>query len=483
MKICIVGGGTAGFVTALILKTTFPHFKIDIIRSKKIGTIGVGEGSTEHWSRFMDYCQISAGEMIKECDASFKSGIMFENWGGRPYLQTVHGPFEANQNGLPIAYSKLMSQDCDPRMLTGTYLWENKTPFMKFIEERPSETGVSQYHFNTSKLNDYLTIKAQDLGCEVIDDEIEDVTTGNKGIKYITGHKQKYEYDFFVDCTGFARLLIGKLGATWKSYSKYLKMKEAIVFPTEEEDEIPMWTLARAMNNGWMFRIPVWNRKGNGYIYDSDYTTPEDAKLEVEKYLGHEVEIAKTLQFDPGCLDKTWIDNCCAIGLSANFVEPLEASSIGTSIQQTFLLCNRIVNYNPATVTRYNKEVDAIMNNIRDFILLHYVSKRRDTKFWQDVSEIELTDSLKQNLEMWKHRLPIADDFSDTKKLLFNEYNHALVLHGMDIFDRDSLKKQYNSLSDNTKVYIEQVIKEKTNFDSVKAIPHKTMLSLIRNLV
>ena len=260
-------------------------------------------------------------------------------------------------------------------------------------------------------------------------------------------------------------------------------MKEAIVFPTEEEDEIPMWTLARAMNNGWMFRIPVWNRKGNGYIYDSDYTTPEDAKLEVEKYLGHEVEIAKTLQFDPGCLDKTWIDNCCAIGLSANFVEPLEASSIGTSIQQTFLLCNRIVNYNPATVTRYNKEVDAIMNNIRDFILLHYVSKRRDTKFWQDVSEIELTDSLKQNLEMWKHRLPIADDFSDTKKLLFNEYNHALVLHGMDIFDRDSLKKQYNSLSDNTKVYIEQVIKEKTNFDSVKAIPHKTMLSLIRNLV
>ena len=89
-------------------------------------------------------------------------------------------------------------------------------------------------------------------------------------------------------------------------------MKEAIVFPTEEEDEIPIWTVARAMDSGWMFRIPVWGRKGNGYIYDSDFISADDAKLEVENYLGHEISVAKNIKFDPGALDKPWINNVCA---------------------------------------------------------------------------------------------------------------------------------------------------------------------------
>ncbi|MBR19765.1 MAG: hypothetical protein CMA64_06420 [Euryarchaeota archaeon] len=483
MKIAIVGGGTAGFVSALIIKTTFPNFHVEVIRSTNIPTIGVGEGSTEHWTRFMDYCGIVAGDMVKECDATFKSGIMFQNWGGRDYLQNVHGPFEVNQNGLPIAYSKLMSEDVDPKELTGKYLWENKTPFMKFIEERPNETGVSQYHFNTMKLNDFLTKKAKEKGCVVIDDEIVDVKH-DTNITSLVGKKQIYEHDFYIDCTGFKRLLINKLGAHWKSYGNFLKMKEAIVFPTAEEEEIPIWTLARAMDYGWMFRIPVWGRKGNGYIFDSDYITADQAKLEVEKYLGWDISIAKTIKFDPGALTKPWIGNCCAIGLSANFVEPLEASSIGTSIQQAFLLCNRIINYNPASVARYNTEINAIMDNIRDFIALHYISNRRDTEFWQDVSQIELPNSLHSNLQMWKHRLPIADDFSDTsKKLLFNEYNHALVLHGMDIFNRESLQKQYQHIAPEVKQHIEIVIKEKNDFDTVKAVPHKTMIDLLRSLV
>ena len=120
------------------------------------------------------------------------------------------------------------------------------------------------------------------------------------------------------------------------------------------------------------------------------------------------------------------------------------------------------------------------MENIRDFIILHYISPRRDTKFWKDVSEIELPDSLKNNLSMWKHRLPVADDFKN--KTLFNEFNHALVLHGMDIFDRDSLKKQYKDLHIDAKRFVDDVIKQKEDFDGVKAIPHKMMLDLLRRL-
>ena len=484
MKIADVGGGTAGFVATLILKKSFPTFTIDVIRSSKIGTIGVGEGSTEHWSAFMDFCGIPAGEMIRECDASFKSGIMFENWGHKNYLQNVHDPYVAEHLGMPMVYGKLIGENVDPKEFVGEYTWNNQTPFNKFMEERINDTGVSQYHFNTNKLNDYLTGKAKMMGCNIFDDEIDDVIINEQGqVKQLKSKNKTYEYDFYVDCTGFARLLIGKLGSKWQSYSKFLKMKEAIVFPTREETEIPMWTLARAMNSGWMFRIPVWGRKGNGYIFDSDHITADEAKIEAEKYLGFEVDVAKHIKFDPGAVDKPWINNVCAIGLSASFVEPLEASSIGTSINQSFILANRIIHYNQDVIDRYNKEVDAIMNNIRDFIVLHYISPRRDTEFWRSVAEVELPDTLKANLNMWKHRLPIIDDFTSyTKKVLFNEYNHTLVMYGMGLFDQEKIMAQYDSVPPEAKHYTEIQIQTKLDYDKVKTIPHKMMLDLIRRL-
>ena len=483
-KVAVVGGGTAGFVAALILKRTYPTLTVDVIRSKKIGTIGVGEGSTEHWSVFMDYVGIQTAELINECDSTFKTGIMFEDWATKPYLQSVHDPFVADQLGVPIAYAKLIGENVDPRDLTGDYLWDNMTPFNKFMEERPNDTGVSQYHFNTKKLNDFLTRKAEEMGCTIVDDEITDVIVSEQNkIESISSEKEKYEYDFYVDCTGFAKLLIGQLGAQWQSYSKYLKMKEAIVFPTPEEDEIPLWTLAKAMNAGWLFRIPVQGRKGNGYIFDSDFITAEEAQREAESYLGHGVEVAKNIKFDPGALDRPWISNVCAIGLSASFVEPLEASSIGTSINQSFLLAQRIVNYNQESIDRYNAEVGAIMDNIRDFIALHYITDRRDTPFWQEVATTPLPESLEKNLRMWKTRMPTTDDMTSyTRKVLFNEYNYAIVMHGLGLFDNAKILQQYEMMPEGAKQHVESSIQHKLNFDRTKTIPHKLMLQLLRRL-
>lgn len=492
MKIAVVGGGTAGFVSALILKTSFPQYEVDVIRSTKIGTIGVGEGSTEHWTAFMDYVGIQAGQLVKETDATFKTGIMFEDWGEKPYLQSVHDPFVGEHLGMPMMYAKLIGENVDPRDLTGDYLWKNETPFGKFIEERPNDTGVSQYHFNTHKLNDFLTRYSIESGINVLDDEIVDINISDaNSITSLKGEKQNYHYDFYVDCTGFKRLLIDKMGAKWQSYSKYLKMKEAIVFPTEYTDaidprgnEVPIWTLAKAMDAGWMFRIPVYNRKGNGYIFDSDFIDAEQAQREVEAYLGHGVDVAKHIKFDPGALDRPWISNVCAIGLSASFVEPLEASSIGTSINQSFLLAQRLVNYNEATANRYNKEVGAIMDNIRDFIALHYISPRRDTPFWQAVAQMPLPESLENNLAMWKDRMPTADDLTDaTKKVLFNEYNFAIVMHGLGLFDTQNILKQYNTLPNEVQDYVNNKCREKIDFDRIKSIPHKLMLDLLRRLV
>ena len=483
MRICILGSGTAGFVTALILKNTYPNYEIDIISSSDVGIIGVGEGSTEHWARFIDYCGIHPHEIVKNCGATFKSGIMFKGWGSRDYLQGVEGNLVGAHNDTPMAYAKLIGEDCDPIDLVAHTTWNSEVPFNKFIDISPEEMPVTQYHFNTRELNTFLSDKCTQIGISQYDDKITEVVLDKNGVDKLIGSSE-YNYDFYIDCTGFARLLIGKLGAEWQSYGQYLKMKRAIVFPTGDETEYPYWTLAQAMKYGWMFRIPVWGRKGNGYIFDSDYITDEEAKAEVEEYLGHTVDIAKTISFDPGALDKTWIQNVCAIGLSASFVEPLEASSIGTSIQQAFLLASRLHKYNQTTIDRYNEEVNAILENIRDFVLLHYMCDRDDTNFWINARSVELPESLKNNLEIWKNKLPISEDFNNkTSKVLFNEYNHALVLHGLGLFDTESIKQQFQNFPQAVKDYANRSVQNLRDTESnVKTIPHKMMIDLIRML-
>jgi tryptophan halogenase len=322
------------------------------------------------------------------------------------------------------------------------------------------------------------------MGINIIDDEINDVKLSQDGsIKSIVGTRE-YNYDFFIDSTGFKRLLIDKLGAKWQSYSKYLKMKSAITFQTPDSENYNLWTLAKAMDAGWLFRIPVWGRYGNGYIFDSDYITKEQAQQEVEKYFGHSIDVGKQFNFDSGCVDRVWIKNCCAIGISGSFVEPLEATSIGTSIQQAFLLMHRITNYNESVIDRYNSSFNDIMENIRDFIILHYITKKNDTQFWKDVSNIELPESLKAKLNMWKHKLPIDEDFNNLSNyVLFKASNHILVLNGLDIFDRNSIKNEYDSNYDYVKEDAERTISELHYFEnSIKTLGHKEYLKAIREL-
>lgn len=486
MKIAIAGGGTAGLVAALILKTSLPNYQIDLIRSSSIGTIGVGEGSTEHWASFLEFIGVHPYSIIKHCDATFKSGIMFKNWSKQDYLHSVDGSLVADHIGTPFVYGAMIAKGHEPKDLVYKSTWNSQVPYNRYIEVEPRNAIVTQYHFNTNKLNDYLTKIAKERGIDFYDDEIKDILldsiTGE--ISQLSGKKLNYNYDFYVDCTGFSKLLIGKMGAKWNSYSRYLKMKQAIVFPTTNKEEIPYWTLAQALDYGWMFRIPVWERTGNGYIFDSDYISPDEAKLEIENVLGHEVEIAKTIKFDPGAVDRPWIKNVCAIGLSASFIEPLEASSIGTSIQQSFLLASRIVNYSPATIDRYNLEVQAILDNIRDFVVLHYITEKNNTDFWKDLKQVDIPDTLQAALENWQHRLPILDDLtSHTKRVLFNEYNYLIVLHGLGLFNIDSIKKQYNELPVSAKEYAERILQEKhQNEINLKYVPHKLLIDVIRNL-
>lgn len=483
-KIAVVGGGTAGFIAALILKRRF-DLQIDVIHSSKIGIIGVGEGSTEHFYDFVRAIGDNPCDVIRKTDATLKIGVMFENWTKDPYLHSNQNPFTQNFAQTKYYMEHLIAKNVKQKDLTFDNSWKNliEKPYLDIINKKEKDAPSKQFHFNTFKLNEYLTNKAKELGVNIFDDEITDIKLNKEGeIDKLKGHKKTYNYDFYIDCTGFKKLLISKLGAKWQSYSKWLKMKAAIAFPTKDTDEYNMWTLARAMDYGWMWRIPVWGRWGNGYVYDSDYINENQAQQEAEKYLGYKVDVARSVKFDPGALDKFWIKNCVAIGLSANFVEPLEATSIGSAIQQTFLLMHKLPLYDEKTISVYNNKCNNIMNNIRDFVILHYVVKKNNSQFWKDIQKIDLPDSLKENLKIWKHRLPIREDFSHLGQyVMFTESHWINVLHGLGLFDIKSIKKQAESKADYVKnIKIPEITKLIEQINKVPTIKHKQFLNIIR---
>mgnify|MGYP006074851089 CR=1 FL=1 len=482
-KISVVGGGTAGLIAALILKNRFPKINISMIRSSRIGIIGVGEGSTEHWNEFMRYIGVPFERIIKECDATFKAGIMFRGWSNQDYMHSIGPEHEVKNGQYHSVYGKLISDQYPNKAINPSLSWENR-----IYEHRLNlENGPpwNQYHFNTNKLNEFLTKLAIEKNILITDDEILDVVLDNTGsIDHLIGETNTYKSDFYIDSTGFKRVLISKLGAKWNSYSKYLKMNSAITFPLEDTAEYNMWTVSQAMDYGWMFNIPVWGRSGNGYIFDSNYITPDQAKDEVERFLGKEINVGKTLKFDPGALDQVWIKNCCAIGLSSSFVEPLEATSIGTSIQQTFLLMHRLPNYDEDTIEKYNKDINDILLNIRDFVVLHYITKKDNTQFWRDIQNMPIPDSLAKNLKRWRKNLPIADDFKEsTDYKLFSDAHYIQILAGLKLFDVDLIRKEYDLMHPAIKQIAENSIREKYTFEKINSsVGHKQYIDYVRTL-
>jgi tryptophan halogenase len=477
MKVLVVGGGTSGLISAIILKR-YLNITVDLVHSPTIGIIGVGEGSTEHFNQFMIFTGLDHKTILKECGAVYKAGTYFKNW-GNTYMHSTGAPFNNKIAQYNYVYAKQISEKSnyvsnkwtEQNLIDESFLtdWADKSPF-------------SQYHFDTFKLNAFLVSLAKKFGVNVYEDDIESVKISSNGsIQKVIGKKQEYSYDFYVDSTGFKRLLIGELGAKWESYKDYLLMDSAITFLSEPEEEYNLWTTAEALSSGWRFKIPTQERCGNGYIYSSQFIDEESARIELEQVCGTPVKIGRSFSFDPGRVDRAWINNCVAVGLSASFIEPLEASAIATSIQQSFLLMHRLINYNDKTINIYNKAVQDITSNTLDFTALHYITNRKDTKFWRATKDMPLPPTLSEKLSMWRTKLPIREDFnSNTDYLLFLEDHHTMVMHGLGLFDVESIKKEYESLPTNVKEHANTLILNRKNLEKYgKAISHKKFIERI----
>jgi hypothetical protein len=475
--ILIVGGGTAGLVSALILNKRFPNKTIKLVKSDKIGIIGVGEGSTEHFKYFLDYVGIDDFDLIKNTDATIKLGVFFENWTDN-YFHNVDDIFYNNRIGQYQAlYGFCYSNNISQIKTTNYRTLENK------VINSKNYSPTKQYHFNTFKLNDYFIKICKERNIEIIEDEIKDVIINeNNEISYLIGDKINYTSDFYIDSTGFKKLLISKLGAKWQSYKDYLKMNEAIAFPTGDTDEYTPYTTATAMKYGWKWRIPTYGRWGNGYVFCNEYINADQAQQEVEELLGHKINVAKNVKFDPGALDNVWIKNCLAIGLSANFVEPLEATSIGTTIYQMFMFTHYFQNSNETIIKEYNKKMNDIMINIRDFIILHYMVDKNNSQFWIDIKKNNIPDTLKYKLSKFKNRLPILEDFKETNFHIFFEANWASVLYGLKLMNVDLIKEEFMSYRKENRDNIISIFNNHLdNMKNNEFISHKEYLNNVRN--
>ena len=441
-SIIVVGGGTAGCVSALILKARFPQIRIKLIESAKIGIVGVGESSTEHWAEFCAYVGINQLDAILHCNATFKVGVHYENWAEEDFMHTLGPPYNDLYGSYYGVYGYLISKGCKPKDLCRNYVWKNElsTRYFNTLDDSPTY----QYHFDTFALNKFLHTICVRNGIEMVVDDLTGVSLNEEtgDIRSVVSNNMEYFADFFIDSTGFARLLLQKTyGIKWKSYSEYLPVNSAFVFPTEEAEEYNKQTKITARNSGWSWTVPTQTRTGNGYVYNDSFITKDEAVQEMEEAYGHKINVVKDFKFDAGRVEKAWYKNCYAVGLSQSFIEPLEATSIGSVIQQMFCFIHFLPSYDSETCNKY---VSDIFDNLLDYVQAHYLVKKENTPFWKEVKyNLKLTSNLQSYLDKWKNRLPSSSDIICPWGM-FEAGNYIQILYGLGWFDVDKIKQEYS---------------------------------------
>ena len=429
MKIVIVGGGTAGWIAACYYARFNQNLKneIVVIESSKIPTIGAGEGSTGIFTKIVNnhFTKLGINEIdfLNKTSSTLKLGIRFKNWNGddKDFLSPIQ-PTETTISSVDshVLVSHILGDYFDSS--ASGYLMNND--YSTYSNSGSTIMGHS-YHFDAQKVGEYFKEYAMKAGVKCVDTEVitlnKNKTTGE--LDSIETPIGNVSADFWVDCSGFSRVLIGPMGGGWKSYSDYLPTNSAIPYIHQYEiNETPkLETLAWAMPNGWMWQIPTQDRYGCGYVYSDKFTTYDNAVDELIKITGRKIEPLRNIKFDCGRVETPWVKNVVAIGLAQGFVEPLEATSIHATIVQLDFLLTNTTNFNlekestifDSNINRYNEFVGRFFDDIKDLIQIHYMTDREDTPFWKYCKyEMKRTDNVKDILNICKHRSPSMLDFN-----------------------------------------------------------------------
>lgn len=430
MKIIILGGGTAGWLTASLLSKKHPNHNITVIESSKIGIIGVGESTTGFFTETLindlagDF-GVSHDEFIIETGATLKFGIKHKGWTNeidKHYFGVLEGSITVG-NVPDFMFAKTLAhshQETVKTTHTGYLLDQNKS---NLGSDYMFAKHGHAFHIDANLTGKYFAKHClKQPNVKLIDSEVVEVLFDEQGnIKGLKLSNDTIEYaDFFIDCSGMARVLINKLDSSWVSYKNQLPVDSAMPFQeVYQPGEYPApYTTAWAQKAGWMWQTPLIDRTGNGYVFDSNFITPDQAQEEIETLLGRKINPVKVLKFDAGRKPNAWVKNCVAIGLSNSFLEPLEATSIHTTIVQIRILVNEFLRptieetLNEGSRSLFNKRMSRHFDDIKDYIVLHYMGGRNDSEFWKWIATGETqTEFVRELLDTCKVRMPTHYDF------------------------------------------------------------------------
>jgi tryptophan halogenase len=457
-SICIVGGGTAGWLAAGIIAARHAAgsgggLRITLVESETIGIIGVGEGTWPTMRSTLKKLGISETDFFRECNVSFKHGAKFAGWVTGDAADFYYHPLMLPEGfpSLDLApfWMRYSEQHRDAPAFSNAVCFQEAVCELGLAPKMittPEYAGVANYayHLDAGRFAAFIRDHCiKRLGVHHIVDEVIGVVRSESGdIDCVrTSKSGPLTADVFIDCTGFRSLLLGEtMGVPFVDRSDVLFIDRALAMQVPYEDErsdIIPYTVATAQKNGWIWDIGLQSRRGVGYVFSTSHTTVDAALAELRAYVGdrHQDVQPREIKIPCGHRQTFWKGNCVAVGLAGGFLEPLEASAL-VLIE---LSADMISTMLPATretmaivAKRYNQTTQYRWDRIIDFLKLHYIlSKRSDSKFWLDNRDPQsVPESLKEQLELWRYRAPGDQDFMSNCEM-FPAASYQYVLFGM----------------------------------------------------
>lgn len=419
--VVIVGGGTAGWMTAasLIKYAQGKQLNITLIESTDIATVGVGEATIPSIVQFNHQIGLDELEFIKATQATFKLGIQFEQWtqNQQPFFHPF-SDYGVPVNGVPFHhYLHKLSQSGVATELSDYSFSSVLARTNRFAQPHPQPaTPLADYsyayHFDAGLYANLLKQHATKQGVVHIDSKIEQVNCHAESgfIESVTlTNGQRVSADLFVDCTGFKGLLIEQaLETGYEDWSEWLLCDKAIAVQSELQQQPAPYTRAIAHSNGWQWRIPLQHRMGNGYIYASQFEDDDHAMQNLLGNIeGQPSNQAKQFRFTPGRRKQIWNKNCFAVGLSSGFLEPIESTSISLIQSAIAKLLDFFpdTSFNQHDIAEVNRLHNAELEHVRDFIILHYkLTDRQDSEFWRYCQSMSVPDTLAHKIALFESR-------------------------------------------------------------------------------
>jgi tryptophan 7-halogenase len=456
-SILIIGGGTAGWLSAAYLAKALalrdnPHLTITLLDSPDIGIVGVGEGTFPTIRDTLRFLDIDERKFVRESSATFKQGILFSDWLYEPrpgkrhrFFHPFEAPFYSEETSL-VPYWLLQEADARPSFAEAVTI-QDRVAGAKRGPKRLGEPDFDgplnyAYHIDARNLARLLAERAQELGVEHLSGEVQHVELGSDGaiesVKLNDG--RELNADLYIDCTGFRAELIGRaLKSPLRSVRDCLFTNRAAACKVPYDDpEAPIesYTLANAHAGGWTWDIGLAEARGIGCVYSSDHVEDERAVAILSDYIGpgFDESSVRIVSFEPGYRERQWIGNCVSVGLSAGFVEPLEATGLVLIEAAVGMIAELFPHHGPvgAPARRFNLLMTARFENVVKFLKLHYCLSRRTEPFWRDnVDASTIPDELKELLAQWRYRPPGRFDFIlDVESFAF--FNYQYILYGME---------------------------------------------------